>query len=273
MTETIKERDMVRSLARGLAVIRAFENGPPRLTPSDVARRAGLTRAAARRSLLTLVAEGYARTDGKRFSLAPAALDLGRAYLTGMGMRQRALSVMERLSAATGFACAVGVMERDAVRLIARVPSGSSAETPVGLATRRPAYATALGRILLAGMPDQAYEHYLDSTRPRSLTALTVTDTGALRHAIDRVRETRWALVDQEFRIGVRCIAVPLIERRGVCDAAIAVTCDARAMSIETMRRDTLPRLRAVSAQIAETDPLALPTRGFGEGWPASVGD
>ena len=148
--------DFVQSLERGLAVIRSFDGDNPELTLSDVSRRTGLTRAAARRFLLTLVELGYVHHDGRAFSLRPSVLDLGFAYLSSMGLPEVAMPHMETLVTTVQESSSMSVLDGDSIVYIARVPTRRRIMTvAIAVGTRFPAYATSMGRVLLAGLaPD-----------------------------------------------------------------------------------------------------------------------
>jgi IclR family pca regulon transcriptional regulator len=178
----------VQSLERGLAVIRAFDGEHPRLTLSDVSRRTGLTRAAARRFLLTLVALGYVHNDGREFTLRPRVLDLGFAYLSSMGLPEVALPHMETLVADVHESSSMSVLDGSDVVYVARVPTRRRIMTvSIAVGTRFPAYATSMGRVLLADLDEDALGEYLATTELTKLTATTVHDETRLRRVLDTV--------------------------------------------------------------------------------------
>jgi IclR family pca regulon transcriptional regulator len=240
----------VQSLERGLAVIRAFDRSHPRLTLSDVARQTGLTRAAARRFLLTLVELGYVRTDGRLFSLRPRVLELGYAYLSSMTLPDVAQPYMEALTATVHESCSISVLDGEDIVYIARVPTVRIMTVAISVGTRFPAYATSMGRVLLAALPEDARETYLDAVRLEPLTPFTVTDPARLRAVLAGVAEAGWALVDQELEEGLRSIAVPVRDRDGQVVAAMNVSASARRSTPEAIRADLLPPLLATARDI-----------------------
>jgi IclR family pca regulon transcriptional regulator len=252
----------VQSLERGLAVIRAFDTDNPELTLSDVARATGLTRAAARRFLLTLLDLGYVRTDGRLFSLTPRVLDLGYSYLSSISLPEVAEPHLERLVAEVRESSSVSVLDGDDVVYVARIPTSRIMAVSINVGTRFPAYATSMGRVLLAGLPDDELEAYLARTELRRLTPRTLTSTAALRTELSRVRAQGWSLVDQELEEGLRAIAAPIRDRSGKVVAAANVSAHASRNSPEDIRRNLLPPLLATSARI-ETD-LQVANRGSG---------
>jgi IclR family pca regulon transcriptional regulator len=183
-----RSSDFVQSLERGLAVIRAFDAEHAELTLSDVARATDLTRAAARRFLHTLVDLGYVRTDGRLFALRPRVLELGYSFLSSMSLPELALPHMEQLSATIHESCSVAVLDGDDIVYVARVVTRRIMTVAINVGTRFPAYATSMGRVLLAHQPDDWLEHYLSVTTLEPITPKTVTDPGQLRRGLERVR-------------------------------------------------------------------------------------
>lgn len=248
--------DFVQSLERGLAVIRAFDADHPERTLSDVARATGLTRAAARRFLHTLVELGYMRTDGRLFAPRPRILELGYAYLSGLTLPQVAEPHMEGLVEQLHESCSVSILDEGDVVYVARVPTKRIMTVAISVGTRFPAYATSMGRVLLAHQPRTWLEHYLAETSFQQLTRRTVTDPDRLREILGRVRGRGYAIVDQELEEGLRSIAVPIHGEEGVV-AAMNVSAHASRGTLESVRGEILPRLRE-TAKLVEEDLRAL---------------
>jgi IclR family pca regulon transcriptional regulator len=242
--------DFVQSLARGLAVIRAFDAEHPDLTLSEVARRAGITRPAAGRFLRTLEQLGYVRADERRFALTPRVLELGFSYLSAVSIPEIVQPHLERLSHEVDESVSAAVLDGTDIVYIARVPTRRIMSVRITIGTRFPAYATSMGRVLLAGMPDAALDGLLTASALPSLTERTVTDAGALRAELARVREQGWALVDGELEPGLRSVAAPVHDRRGAVVAAVNVSTSATRDSVEHVRDAYLPKLLATSAAI-----------------------
>lgn len=249
----------VQSLERGLAVIRAFNAATPELTLSDVARATGLTRAAARRFLLTLVDLGYVRTDGKLFSLTARVLELGYAYLSSLSLPEVAQPHLERLSAQTHESCSVCVLDGDDVVYVARMHTTRIMRVAITVGTRFPAYATAMGHVLLAGLDAAALAAYLGRVRLDRLTSHTITSSEVLHAELVAVREQGWALVDQELEEGVLSVAAPIHDRAGRVVAAVNVSTHAARTSTDALREQILPRLldtaAALEAHLSVSDP------------------
>jgi IclR family pca regulon transcriptional regulator len=239
----------VQSLARGLDVIKAFTAEQPEQTLSEVARATGLTRATARRFLLTLAELGYVRIDGKQFTLTPRVLELGFGYLSGLTLPQVAQPHLERLSRELGESTSASVLDGGDVVYIARVPARRIMAVAITIGTRFPAYATSMGRILLAGLADDELERMLDTVQPLGFTPKTLTDRGALRDEIAAARQRGWAAVDQELEIGLCSVAAP-IYRAGTVVAAINVSTTAGATPIESVGAEFAPALVAVADAI-----------------------
>jgi IclR family pca regulon transcriptional regulator len=242
--------DFVQSLARGLAVIRAFDAEHASLTLSDVARRTDLPRAAARRFLRTLATLGYVRTDGRWFALTPRVLELGFSYLSALSLPEIAQPHLESLSRVVDESVSAAVLDGGDIVYIARVPTRRIMSVRITIGTRFPAYATSMGRVLLAGLPADAAAAVLDASAPEALTPRTRTDPGALRDELARVREQGWALVDGELEPGLRSIASPVHGRDGAVMAAVNISTTATRHTVEHLIERDLPRLREAAAAI-----------------------
>lgn len=240
----------VQSLERGLAVIRAFGPEEPELTLSDVARSTGLTRAAARRFLLTLADLGYVRSDGKRFALTPRVLELGYSYLSALSLPEIAEPHLERLAAEVHESSSVSVLDGDDIVYVGRVPTSRIMRVSINVGTRFPAYATSMGRILLAALPDDALDAYLERAQIRPLTPRALSSADALRAELTQIRSQGWALVDQELEEGLRSVAAPVRDREGRVVAAVNVSAHASRASREAVRNTLLPPLLATAERI-----------------------
>jgi len=216
--------DFVQSLARGLAVIRVFDAEHPALNLSDVARRAEIPAAAARRFLRTLETLGYVRSDGRLFSLTPRVLELGFSYLSALTLPEVVQPHLERLSRAIDESVSAAVLAGDDIVYVARVPTRRIMTVAITIGTRFPAYATSMGRVLLAALPAEDAGSVVDRADLRALTPRTITDRVELRTELARVRAQGWALVDEELELGLRSVAAPVRDRDGRTVAAINVS-------------------------------------------------
>jgi IclR family pca regulon transcriptional regulator len=251
--------EFVQSLERGLSVIQAFSRERPSMTLAEVARATGLTRATARRLLLTLCDLGYVTSDGRLFSLTPRVLDIGYAYLSSLDLADIAQSEMEALGERLHESTSAAVLDGDQIVYVVRVPTSRIMTVSLGLGSRLPAYATSMGRVLLADLPPAGLDAHLDTHLDAhangqlpALTARTITDPETLRSELERVRQQGWALVDQELEDGVRSVAAPLRDGRGRAVAAINVSGYAGRVTLATMRDRFLPELLATAARISD---------------------
>jgi len=250
VTASAPGKDYVQAFARGLDVIRAFDADHPRMTLSQVAERTGLTRAAARRFLLTLVDEGYAFSDGKTFGLAPRVLDLGFAYLSTLGMWESAQTVLTDVTRRIGESCSASVLDGDEIVYVARVAASRIMTVGLRVGSRLPAFHTSMGRMLLAHLPPAELDRMLEGRTFEKLTPNTVTDTEELRAILKRTAQQGWSLTDQELEIGLLSIAVPLRDRTGRVAAAINVSTHASRTTPQQLIDTVLPVLREAAGKI-----------------------
>jgi IclR family pca regulon transcriptional regulator len=247
----VRDSDFVQSLERGLSVIRAFGPEREQLSLSEVAEATGLTRAAARRFLLTLVRLGYVRSDGRKFSLRPRVLELGYAYLSGLSLPDVAAPHMEELVARLHESSSISVLDGQHVVYVVRVPTKRIMTVAISVGTRFPAYATSMGRVLLAGLPPEELDRYLAEAAPlEPLTDRTVTDPAQLRELLAQVAGQGYAIVDQELEEGLRAVAAPIRGAADVGPAAINVSAHASRVSMAALREQILPVLLNTVAQI-----------------------
>jgi IclR family pca regulon transcriptional regulator len=242
--------DFVQSLDRGLKVIRAFDAEHRELGLSEVARAAGLTRASARRFLLTLVTLGYMTFNDGRFALTPRVLELGYAYLSALTLPEVAQPHMEALVDEVNESSSISVLDDTEVVYVARVPTRRIMSITLSVGTRLPAYATSMGRVLLAALPEADLEARLARTEMRPLSAHTITDPDALRAVLKRVHAQGWAAVDQELEEGLRSLAVPIHDAAGTVVAALNVSVHASRGTMASLRRDILPLAQEAAVAI-----------------------
>ncbi|MGW4368875.1 IclR family transcriptional regulator domain-containing protein [Nocardia takedensis] len=242
--------DYVQSLGRGLAVIRSFDARHPRRTLSEVAADTGLTRATARRFLLTLTELGYTRTDGSRFWLTPAVLELGYSYLSALTLPDLAAPHLESLAARVRESTSVSVLDGRDIVYVARVPVSRIMSVSISVGTRFPAFATSMGRVLLADLGAGALDRYLADTELTPLTEATITDPRRLRAELERVRAEGWCVVDQELEQGLRSLAAPIRDHTGAAVAAVNISTQAARYSDDEVRRTLVPALLETGAAI-----------------------
>jgi IclR family pca regulon transcriptional regulator len=245
------DRELVHSVLRLFEVLKAFRRERPRMTLSEVAEYAGLTRASARRFLLTLVHAGYAETDGKRFALTPRLLELGQAVMAGSSVWDVARPVLEGLSEKLGESCYGGVLDGAEVLYVLHIPSARHLiNVDLRVGSRTPAYCTSVGRVLLAGLTPAAAERVLSAGKPEARTPKTVTAKGKLLDAVEQARRQGWAIVDEELELGLRSLSVPLRGRGGVTVGAINVCGPTSRVSLEELRTRFLGDLLEAASRI-----------------------
>lgn len=255
------EPTVMQSLARGLAVIRAFDADHPRMTLSEVARRADLTRASSRRFLHSLVALGYVNTDGRQFWLRPRILELGYAYLSSITLPDIATFHLKALSDRVNESSSMSVLDASDIVYVARIPARRIMAVGLSVGTRFPAYATSMGRVLLAGLPAAELGAALDATTFTALTPRTVTDRAGLEAALADVRAQGYALVDQELELGLRSVSTGVRSRTGRTVAAINVSVPAQ-VELDDIVARLLPELLTTRDAIEHDLHLRYPTGG-----------
>jgi IclR family pca regulon transcriptional regulator len=243
-------REFVTALARGLEVVRAFSGRDERLTLSEIAESVDLARATVRRSLITLVALGYVQADGKFFRLAPKVLTLAQAYLSSNMLPRLARPLVEQVSAQLGESCSVSILHETEVIYVARSTNKRLAALMGDVGTRRPAYCTSMGRVLLAHLSDRECDAYFRTVKLIPLTVHTVTDKSKLRNILLKIRKDDYYLSDQQFELDLRTIAVPLRNNAGHVVAAMHVATQAARTPKRHMVEAYLPVLRKAAAEI-----------------------
>jgi IclR family pca regulon transcriptional regulator len=220
------------------------------MTLSDMARATGMTRATVRRLLLTLVREGYAQTDGKHFSLQPKVLKLGFAVISSMGIWEVAQPIMNALSERLEESCFAAVLDGYDVTYVARATSDRLVNIGISVGSRAPVHAVSTGRVLMAALPDDKLQKYLDEGEFERVTNYTTVSKVKLREEIEEVRARGWAIVDQELEVGLRSISVPIRGSDGTVIAALNVCCPSSRISPEDIRTRILAELLTASRDI-----------------------
>ncbi|WP_454254121.1 IclR family transcriptional regulator domain-containing protein [Pseudomonas sp. Marseille-Q8238] len=244
--------DFMTSLARGLAVIHAFQERKRHLTIAQISHRTEIPRAAVRRCLHTLMKLGYVMSDGRTYSLLPKVLTLGHAYLSSTPLGVTAQPILDRLSEHLHEACSIATLEGDEILYIARSATPQrliSVDLSVG--SRLPAYCTSMGRILLAGLDDAAVDDYLASADLQVKTRRTVCTPEGLRESIAEIRQQGWVIIDQELEVGLRSVAVPVCDPAGQVLAALNVGTHVGRISRQELEVRFLPALLEASRDLS----------------------
>lgn len=239
--------NIVEALANGLRAIETFDRGGRSLTLSEVAARAGLSRAAARRYLHTLCALGYAEHDGRRFRLTPRVLKLGYVFISTGPLPQLAQPILDALAAETGMPAFLGVLDGiDVVFLARAVPRPLT--LLVGVGGRLSAFTSSSGRVLLAAKRDPEVERMVRRAgRPRRVTLYTKTQAADILREVQRARMAGYAMTDKEVDIGSRSISAPVVTSAGTVAAAIALIAPAGSAGTAKALLQALPALRRAS--------------------------
>jgi IclR family pca regulon transcriptional regulator len=243
--------NFMTSLARGLAVVRAFSQQRKKLSIAQISHQTGIPRAAVRRCLHTLARLGYVTIDERDFALSPKVLTLGHAYLSSTPLSASAQPFLDRVSAAVHESCSVTILEEDEILYVAR----SAATTRImsvdlSIGSRLPAYCTSMGRVLLASLASAELTAYFGRVKLRPFTQFTLTSRDKLTKAMETVREHGYSIVDQELEIGLRSIAVPVNDASGKTVAAINIGAQASRASSRQMEQQFLPHLRAAAREL-----------------------
>ncbi|MFV0374985.1 IclR family transcriptional regulator domain-containing protein [Microbacterium sp.] len=240
----------VKSTEKSLAVLLAFSASAPRLSVTEVAEATGITRAAARRFVLTLVDLGYLTTDGSTFELTPRVLDFGAGFLAGLDLPKVAHPHLEQLAHSLDESATLSVLDRDEAVYIARVAAPRLHSVTVNVGRRLPAWATSMGRVLIAALPDDARSDLLGRVTVTPFTDHTIATAAQLTEEIERVRRQGWSLVSQELDDGLRGLAVPV--RRGPHTlAALNISLHASQLRGTSVETGLVPRLHDTAAAIA----------------------
>jgi IclR family pca regulon transcriptional regulator len=251
MPKQPEERDLIRSLARGLDVILAFSQNRPHMTLSQVAEATGLSRPTARRILLTLEAQGYARSNGKAFALTPRVLALGYAYLSSLNLTEIAQPYLERVVERTQEGCSLATLDQTEVVYVMRVPTHRISSLTLATGTRLPAHATSMGHVLLAGLTESELQRYLAQADLRPLTGHTITRREDLISRLDLVRGQGYAIVDQELEQGLRSVAAPVKDSNGRVIAALALSAVTATTDEQTFREHHATTIVEAAHQIS----------------------
>ncbi len=244
--------DHIEAVERALFLLEQFSPRYPTLTVSQAAQAVGTSRPTARRILLTLVRMGFAELDGADFRLTPRVLRLGYAYLSSQPFWEHLEKPIRDLADQFNESCSVGTLDRDEVVCVARAPGRRSMSEGVSIGSRLPAYATAIGRVLLAGRNDDELDALFKSTSFEQFTQRTVTDPERLRTLIARARSDGFAITDGEMEEGVRSAAVPIHDREGRTVAGLNVAANGGRVSMAKLRSQFVPPLSAAAKEIEQ---------------------
>ncbi|WP_353475798.1 IclR family transcriptional regulator C-terminal domain-containing protein (plasmid) [Salipiger sp. H15] len=252
MTNTTdKPAEFVDSLAKGLSILGSFDGARPEMTLSEVAKTVGLSPAAARRSLITLEHLGFVGRDGKRFHLTPKILTLGSAFYGATRIAEVLQPELYALIEKFGDASSVGSLDGHDVIYVAHVSVQRARRATATVGARYPAFATSMGRVLVAGLSAEKRRLWLEGLRPEPLTTRTCTDAGKLAEEIEVVRENGFATTVDQLDYGITAIAVPIRNAEGETVAALNSSGYTGLVTPEQLIEERLPELRATASHIS----------------------
>ena len=242
--------DMIDGLRKGLEVICAFEDGTPKLTQSELAQRLDLSRAAARRYLMTLTALGYMATDGKAFWLTPKVMRLGQSYVASSRLPRTVLPALQKLTGVIGESTNMCVLEGFEAVYICRVNAAKLLSTGIEPGTRLPAHTLAGGRLILSFLPEPELDLWLANVKLVAYTPLTVIDKAQLKREILKMRKQGYGLAESQLEMGLRGVSVPLLDGTGRVVGALSVSMSTAAVTPMVAIKHCVPALRDAAEQL-----------------------
>ncbi|WP_373987698.1 IclR family transcriptional regulator C-terminal domain-containing protein [Duganella sp. BuS-21] len=249
--DAMTDPSFMTSLARGLAVLRAFSDARKPQTIASVSQKTGIPRAAVRRCLHTLRELGYVDAELNNFSLRPKVLTLGYSYLSSTPLTVSAQPYLNHISRALNESSSLAVLEDGEVLYVARAATSRVMSVALNTGSRLPAYCTSLGRVMLAHLPADELDAYLEHTRLRPMTVNTVVNPKRLREILAGVRRDGYAINDEELELGLRSIAVPVRGASGTVLAALNVGAQAARVSVQQLQHEFLPVLQRGAQELS----------------------
>lgn len=237
----VTRSERLQSLERGLAVLRSFTPEHPALTISEVADRTGLTRATARRILLTLADLGYVDVERRTFALTTVVLELAKPFSVERDPWSFARPYLESLTERTGESASIAILDNTEILYVARSQTRRLMTLAVTVGSRLPAHATSKGRVLLAFLPEPELEAYFARRAMARYTEQTVVDEAELRDILADVRREGFAVVDQQLEEGLSSVAAPILDASGRVSAALSLCAHAGRVDSATLRSDFVP--------------------------------
>ena len=239
-----EQRDVVGSLGKGLAVLEILAAHPAGMTLTEMAAKADMTRAGARRFLLTLVDSGYAIQQERRFLLSPRLLTLARTWLQGSSLWTYAEPFLREVAGLFNESSSAAVLSGEDIVYVARIPGRHILSVALHVGTRLPAWCTSMGRVLLSDLPPVELRTFLSSARIVAHTPKSITNPAELEREITHAARQGFAIIDEELEIGLRSIAVPVRDRSRKIVAAINISTQSSRFSPEQMETLILPPLK-----------------------------
>lgn len=246
----VKKSDLIDGLRKGLEVITAFDDATPRLTQSELAQRLDLSRAAARRYLLTLASLGYVASDGKQFWLTPKVMQLGQSYTNSARLPRTVMPVLQQLTEACGESTNFATLEADEAVYVCCANANRMLSTTIEPGTRLPAYTSTAGRLLASQFDDAALDQWIAKTQVKAHTSFTVLDKKQLKREILKMRTDGFGVTESQFEMGLRGVSVPLHDSSGKLLGAISVSMAVSALPANEAIRTFVPLLQAAAEKL-----------------------
>lgn len=250
----VADKDFLVTFARGLEVIKSFGADSTTMTLTELAKKNDLSRASARRFLLTLQKLGYVSNSDKQFRLTAKILDLGYSYLSSLNLTEVITPFIERVAHELSESCSATVLDGSEVVYIARIPRRGLIPISLQIGARLPAYATSPGRVLLASLAEEQLQEFLKTVDFKPLTSRTITPD-KLPAELEKVRKQGYAIVDQELELGMRAVAVPVYDRRRQLAFAINVSSHISNVSLEQIENSFVPVMLKASKDMTAALP------------------
>jgi IclR family pca regulon transcriptional regulator len=249
--DALTDPSFMTSLARGLAVVRAFSDRRRSLTIAQISHKTGIPRAAVRRCLHTLKQLGYADSEANNFTLKPKILTLGYSYLSSTPLTVSAQPYMDQISRTLNESCSLAVLDGNNVLYVSRSSTSRIMSVALNVGSRLPAYCTSLGRAMLAYLPDDALKAYFNSVELKAYTERTVVSQKRLKEILAETREAGFTIVEEELEVGLRSIAVPVRGASGTVVAALNIGAQATRVTSRQMKEAFLPVLLKGSQELS----------------------
>jgi IclR family pca regulon transcriptional regulator len=249
--DALTDPSFMTSLARGLAVIRAFSDRRRSLTIAQISHKTGIPRAAVRRCLHTLKQLGYADSEANNFTLKPKILTLGYSYLSSTPLTVSAQPYMDQISRTLNESCSLAVLDGNNVLYVSRSSTSRIMSVALNVGSRLPAYCTSLGRAMLAYLPDDALKAYFNSVELKAYTERTVVSQKRLKEILAETREAGFTIVEEELEVGLRSIAVPVRGASGTVVAALNIGAQSTRVTSRQMKEAFLPVLLKGSQELS----------------------
>lgn len=249
--DALTDPSFMTSLARGLAVVRAFSDSRKPQTIAQISQKTGIPRAAVRRCLYTLQQLGYVDAEHNNFSLRPKVLTLGYSYLSSTPLTVSSQPYLNNISRELGESSSLAVLDDGEVLYVARAATTRVMSVALNTGSRLPAYCTSLGRVMLAHLSPDELNAYFARTRLKAMTEKTVTTQKRLREILLGVRQSGYAINDEELELGLRSISVPVRGASGQVVAALNVGAQAARVSVERMQQEFLPVLQRGAQELS----------------------